>query len=147
MHMHHIIPRHAGGTDDPSNLVELTVEEHAEAHRVLYEKHGRWQDKLAWHGLSGWIGREKIIKEKCKLAALNNPHTQVMATEAARLVNTGRPQSEEHKRKKARAKYRPVIAEGKYYGSCKAAAEGLGISKSAIAQRLNQGYSVFYVKE
>jgi hypothetical protein len=44
-HKHHIIPRHAGGTDDPSNLVELSIEEHAEAHRVLYEKYDRWQDK------------------------------------------------------------------------------------------------------
>jgi hypothetical protein len=47
-HMHHIIPRHAGGTDDASNLIELSVEDHAEAHRILYEKHGRKGDKLAW---------------------------------------------------------------------------------------------------
>jgi hypothetical protein len=52
-HWHHIIPRHAGGTDDPSNLVRLTVEEHADAHRLLWEQHGRLQDKLAWLGLSG----------------------------------------------------------------------------------------------
>jgi len=42
-----------GGTDDPSNLIELTPEEHAEAHRVLYEEHGRWQDRVAWIGLAG----------------------------------------------------------------------------------------------
>ena len=52
-HTHHIIPRHAGGTDDPSNLIELTVEEHAEAHRVLYEQYGRKQDLLAYKMLSG----------------------------------------------------------------------------------------------
>jgi len=51
-HKHHIIPRHMGGTDDPSNLVELTPEEHAEAHRKLYEEHGRWQDYVAWQGLA-----------------------------------------------------------------------------------------------
>jgi hypothetical protein len=28
-HKHHIIPKHAGGTNDPSNLIELTIEEHA----------------------------------------------------------------------------------------------------------------------
>jgi hypothetical protein len=50
-HKHHIIPKHMGGTDDPSNLVELTVEEHAEAHRKLYEEFGYLQDKLAWQGL------------------------------------------------------------------------------------------------
>jgi hypothetical protein len=32
IHKHHIIPKHAGGTNDPSNLVELTIEQHAEAH-------------------------------------------------------------------------------------------------------------------
>lgn len=47
-HRHHIIPRHAGGTDDPSNLVELTVEEHAEAHRILWERDGR----INYSGLS-----------------------------------------------------------------------------------------------
>jgi hypothetical protein len=52
-HNHHIIPRHMGGTDDPSNLVRLTVEEHAEAHRKLYEEHGKLEDKVAWKMLSG----------------------------------------------------------------------------------------------
>jgi hypothetical protein len=52
-HKHHIIPRHVGGTNDPSNIVELTVPEHAEAHRKLYEEYGRWQDKVAWEVLSG----------------------------------------------------------------------------------------------
>ena len=54
-HLHHIVPRHAGGSNDSSNLIELTVEEHAEAHRLLWEQHGRWQDKIAWKTLSGQI--------------------------------------------------------------------------------------------
>lgn len=52
-----------GGTDDPSNLIELTVEEHAEAHRILYEQHGHWQDKVAWQGLLGLIGHDEIMRE------------------------------------------------------------------------------------
>jgi hypothetical protein len=62
-HKHHIIPKHAGGTDDPSNIVELTIEEHAEAHRLLYEQYGRWQDKVAWQGLLGLISHEEILLE------------------------------------------------------------------------------------
>jgi hypothetical protein len=62
-HKHHIIPRHAGGTDDPSNIVYLTVKQHAEAHKKLFKKYGRWQDKLAYEGLSGQIGKEEIIQE------------------------------------------------------------------------------------
>lgn len=60
-HMHHIIPRHAGGTDDSSNLISLTIEEHAEAHRLLYEQHGRWQDKAAWMGLLKMVPKEQLI--------------------------------------------------------------------------------------
>ena len=62
-HVHHIIPKHMGGTDDPSNLIELSVEEHAEAHRILYEQYGRWQDKVAWQGLLGLIGHDEIMRE------------------------------------------------------------------------------------
>lgn len=61
-HKHHIIPKHSGGTDDPSNLIELTVEEHAEAHRLLWEKYGKREDYIAWVGLSKSIGKEEIIK-------------------------------------------------------------------------------------
>lgn len=62
-HIHHIIPKHAGGTDDPSNLVELTIEEHAEAHRLLYEQYGRWQDRIAWQGLLGLVSHDEILSE------------------------------------------------------------------------------------
>ena len=52
-----------GGTNDPSNLIELTVEEHAEAHKLLWEQHGNWQDNVAWKALAGHIGKEEIIHE------------------------------------------------------------------------------------
>jgi len=54
-HWHHIVPKHAGGSDESSNLVHLTVEEHAEAHKRLWEQYGCWQDKIAWQTLSGQI--------------------------------------------------------------------------------------------
>ncbi len=52
-----------GGTDDPSNIVYLTVKQHAEAHRILYKKYGNWQDRIAWQGLAGIIGKEEIIRQ------------------------------------------------------------------------------------
>lgn len=55
MHKHHIIPKHMGGTNDPSNLVVCTIAEHAEYHRVLFEKHGEEWDRIAWLSLSGQI--------------------------------------------------------------------------------------------
>lgn len=68
-HNHHIIPRHAGGSDDPSNIVSLTIKEHSDAHKTLYEQYGRWQDYLAWKGLEGIMNKEDIVKEKLLICA------------------------------------------------------------------------------
>lgn len=98
-HKHHIIPRHAGGTDDPSNIVELTVEEHAKAHKELFDKYGRWQDKLAWKALSGMIGQEEIIMEiyKNRKSRLGKNHTGDLKRFG--MANKGKKLTEEHKRK------------------------------------------------
>ena len=62
-HKHHIIPKHIGGSDDSTNLIELTIEEHAEAQKILYEQYGRLEDKLAWKGLAGLISKSEIAYE------------------------------------------------------------------------------------
>ena len=72
-HLHHIIPKHMGGSDDPSNLVELTIEEHAEAHRKLFLEHGYWEDEIAWKGLAGIIGKEQIVSD---IISKNNSEVQ-----------------------------------------------------------------------
>ena len=69
-HIHHIIPRYMGGTDDPSNLVQLTVEEHAEAHRKLYEEHGNHEDYIAWKCLLGQMEKGELMREKARLGGL-----------------------------------------------------------------------------
>jgi len=55
-----------GGSDEPNNLIELSIEQHAEAHKKLWEKYGCWQDKVAWKALSGQIS----ISEAKKLAQI-----------------------------------------------------------------------------
>ena len=85
-HKHHIIPRHMGGTDEASNLIELTVEEHAEAHRLLFLEHQKWQDFMAWQALSGQIGKEELRRMVTKLTL------------------TGVPKTEEHKKKLSESK-------------------------------------------
>ena len=67
IHKHHIVPRHMGGTDDPSNIVELTIEDHAEAHRQLYEQHGKQEDYVAWKCLLGVMEVEEKVSRLCSM--------------------------------------------------------------------------------
>lgn len=46
---HHIIPKSEGGTDDISNLVELTPREHYIAHKLLYKINPTKSRAAAWH--------------------------------------------------------------------------------------------------
>lgn len=66
-HKHHILPRHAGGTDDPSNIIELSVEEHAEAHKKLYELYGKKEDLCAYYMLSGKNNCEEFVKLRAQI--------------------------------------------------------------------------------
>lgn len=67
-HQHHKVPKHIGGSNDPSNLVELTIEDHAIAHKVLYHLWKRKQDLIAWKTLSGQITSEEARKQAAALA-------------------------------------------------------------------------------
>ena len=51
-----------GGTDDPSNLVEVTVEEHAELHKQLWEDLGNMEDYIAWQGLAKLVPKVELVK-------------------------------------------------------------------------------------
>ena len=66
-HLHHIIPRHMGGTDDASNLIELTVQEHAEAHLKLFEQYGKTEDLCAYYMLSGKNTDPEFIRARASL--------------------------------------------------------------------------------
>lgn len=65
MHVHHLIPRHLGGTDDPKNLTPpISVELHAEFHKQLWLELGHLEDFIAWKALSG-----RMTSEQARLAA------------------------------------------------------------------------------
>lgn len=103
---HRIVPGHMGGTYEANNVALLTVAEHAEAHRQLYEQYGHWQDRLAWLGLSGQIGKEEIIKikkseggKKLKGKPKSDEHRQKMLGNTNGRGCKGKPKSEEQKEK------------------------------------------------
>lgn len=61
MHRHHIVPLHMGGPKDGPTVL-LTIEQHAEAHRELWELYGKWEDLVAWQCLSGAMPHQDAIK-------------------------------------------------------------------------------------
>lgn len=92
-----------GGTDDPSNLIELTVEEHAEAHRLLFEQHGRKEDELAWKGLSGLIDKKELVHQLLVMAGKKSKPP------IGHKANLGRKWSNEYKLKMSKSlKGRPI---------------------------------------
>lgn len=98
LHKHHIVPKYMGGTDEPSNLVKLTIEEHAEAHKILWEKHGNWQDYLAWQGLLNRIDKEELLRLKSHYTHIGknkSPEHRQKISDALK----GRKLSEETKKK------------------------------------------------
>jgi|TARA_R110001592_G_C12940999_1_gene730405 RNA polymerase sigma factor (sigma-70 family) len=64
---HHIIPRHHGGDDNPNNIIELEVREHALAHKKLYEETGCKMCLQNYNTLMGmyrtWYRKTKIYQE------------------------------------------------------------------------------------
>lgn len=83
-HRHHIIPKHMGGSNDPSNIIELTVEEHAEAHRILYELYDKEEDRLAWLGLSKQISKLELLAEIRKSDEYKQKHKAAVTSEEYR---------------------------------------------------------------
>lgn len=84
LHKHHITPRHAGGTNDPSNLIEITIEEHAELHKQLWLMDRDPLDEIAYLTLSKQIGKEEAT---------------ILAIRAGGIKRRGMKKTEDHVRK------------------------------------------------
>lgn len=68
MHRHHLIPKHMGGGNEEENLTPpISIQLHAEFHRVLYEDFGLSEDYIAWRALSGRITGEEARLEAAKI--------------------------------------------------------------------------------
>jgi len=62
-HNHHLLPKHLGGSDDPSNIVEgISVTRHAMFHYANWQLWGSEGDYIAYRALSGAIAKEEIIE-------------------------------------------------------------------------------------
>ncbi len=62
-HIHHILPKHQGGSDDPSNLISLTIVQHAMWHFADWQLMQTTENYIAWRSLAGKITKEQAIFE------------------------------------------------------------------------------------
>lgn len=51
---HHIVPRHAGGTESYDNMLKLTHRQHIFMHRLRWKAYGEIGDKVAYLMMSGY---------------------------------------------------------------------------------------------
>lgn len=83
MHKHHVIPRHEwkvrfgnlDGFNASDNVVSLTVEQHAQAHLLLFELNHSEYDRIAYLALSKEIGKEETHKRAISVANTGNKYT------------------------------------------------------------------------
>jgi len=72
--IHHIIPLYEGGTNDISNLIALSLEDHKKIHHERYLKNGDVRDLMA---SKLGISSSEIKKEKCRLGGRKGAETQI----------------------------------------------------------------------
>ena len=70
-HKHHIIPKHRGGTNDSSNLVEISLTQHAMFHFCEWRLHGKRADYVAWKRLVGNLSDEELVHQKLIMGGEN----------------------------------------------------------------------------
>lgn len=70
-HKHHIIPKHRGGTNDPSNLVEVSLTQHAMFHYCEWQLHKKRADYVAWKRLVGNLKDEELVHQKLIMGGEN----------------------------------------------------------------------------
>lgn len=120
IHKHHILPKHMGGTDDEMNLEFVTIEEHAQRHKELFQKYGKYEDKAAWYMLSGrtTIG-ESLIRYLANVGFrkfLNDPIKKKIWQNKISNSLFGKKQSDETKLKRS-ISFKELYSSGKLKSS------------------------------
>ena len=88
-----------GGPESPT--IPLTIEDHAIAHRMLYEEFGKEEDRRAWLGLSGLMSKEDILKEIAKENGAMGKAALIAYNKT--LPWLGREKTKEHRQKHSEA--------------------------------------------
>lgn len=78
-HRHHIIPSYRGGTDEPENLVRVTIKQHAMFHFANWQLWGDRRDFWAWRGLAGLATHKECVTNAGAIA-LTDPKNREKAT-------------------------------------------------------------------
>lgn len=104
---HHIIPRHEWkkrfgnliGFNKSDNWVILTLEQHIQVHKLLYELNGIEYDRIAFMVLSGLIGNEEAARKASSFANIGNKNSLgVKRTPLQNLENSNRQKGKAHNR-------------------------------------------------
>jgi hypothetical protein len=143
-HKHHIIPKHMGGSDDSENIIELTLEEHAEAHLALYKKYNKKEDLCAYYLL---IGDEKGHAECASLGGkkqgninATSGHIQKISKEQSSENKSkyGKMGSEVCKKLKVNSFFDPILR----LKSCKKGGkvQGINNTKSDHLKNISKNY-------
>lgn len=123
---HHIIPKCIGGSDNPENLVILTVREHILAHALLAKIHG---GKLWFAAMAMHIGRSKHKNSRMLALIRSNAHKAISERMKGNR-NGSYVWSKERKEIHRKAMTKVGLTDAKYAALKKAWATNLGSTQS-----------------
>ena len=90
-HKHHIIPKYMGGSNDISNIIKLSYENHQTAHLILsecFKKHSVNYNRNIWAvlRLQHWVDNGINISNKLSEIRLGKTYVELFGEETARIA-------------------------------------------------------------
>lgn len=151
---HHRVPRCLGGSDDPSNLVVLTPEEHYVAHQLLVHIHPEHMGIL-WSALYmtgkgktrgnkcyGWLRRRFALKWKGKRRSLETRRKMSVARRAALARGVQRKPHTPEARRNISAAHTGVKRSAAHCAAMSAGKLGKKLKPHSEAWKANQSASI-----